>query len=368
MYPYLLRYWDGGPVEIAGTVDEGDDVSGFQVVHLPGHAPGLIGLFRERDRLALTSDCFYVIDPETSRQSPPGPPHPAFNEDTEQARESIRKLAALEPSAAWPGHADPVTGRRARPAGARRLGVMARKRLKAPSYEYRSPDGDVLALRGSMTPGTRLEYAATLGGSPLSQEDAWQRAVEFLFERLAVQLGGRRHRADHAPEGAARALPDGLARDERQWIRDVLREHLAEHFPELAAAVSARPGRVRRAAVRLLPRGRARPAGRRALDHARRAAAARARSARCSSARRGRCCAWRCPSRSAASGRRRATAHLDGFAPAELAEAEATDASLRIARAGEHARARRRRPGPDGPRRARPRAGPRGGAARAAGA
>ena len=79
-------------------------------MHLPGHAPGLIGLFRERDRLALTSDCFYVIDPETSRQIPPGPPHPAFNQDTEQARESIRKLAALEPSAAWPGHADPLTG------------------------------------------------------------------------------------------------------------------------------------------------------------------------------------------------------------------------------------------------------------------
>jgi glyoxylase-like metal-dependent hydrolase (beta-lactamase superfamily II)/predicted ester cyclase len=109
-YPHLLRFWDGGAVEIAGTVEEGDDVSGFRVVHLPGHAPGLIGLFRERDRLALTSDCFYVIDPETSRKVPPGPPHAAFNEDTEQARASIRKLAALDPAAAWPGHADALTG------------------------------------------------------------------------------------------------------------------------------------------------------------------------------------------------------------------------------------------------------------------
>ena len=109
-YPRLLRFWDGGAVEIAGTVKEGDDVSGFRVVHLPGHAPGLIALFRERDRLALTSDCFYVIDPETSRKVPPGPPHPAFNHDLEQARASIRKLAALEPSAAWPGHADALTG------------------------------------------------------------------------------------------------------------------------------------------------------------------------------------------------------------------------------------------------------------------
>ena len=110
VYRHLLSFWDGGAVRIDGTVDEGDDVSGFRVVHLPGHAPGLIGLFRESDRLALTTDCFYVIDPETSRKVPPGPPHPAFNEDTEQARTSMLKLAALDPSAAWPGHADPLTG------------------------------------------------------------------------------------------------------------------------------------------------------------------------------------------------------------------------------------------------------------------
>lgn len=37
-------------------------------------------------------------------------PHAAFNHDTETARASIRKLAALEPLAAWAGHANPVTG------------------------------------------------------------------------------------------------------------------------------------------------------------------------------------------------------------------------------------------------------------------
>jgi glyoxylase-like metal-dependent hydrolase (beta-lactamase superfamily II) len=109
-YPRLLRYWDGGAVRIAGTVDEGDDVSGFRVVHLPGHAPGQIALFRERDRLALTTDVFYVVDPMTSRKVPPAIPHPAFNLDDERARASIRKLAALEPAAAWPGHLDPLVG------------------------------------------------------------------------------------------------------------------------------------------------------------------------------------------------------------------------------------------------------------------
>jgi glyoxylase-like metal-dependent hydrolase (beta-lactamase superfamily II)/predicted ester cyclase len=110
VYPRLLEFWNSGPVEIAGTVDEGDDVSGFRVVHLPGHAPGLIALFRERDRLALTTDCFYVVDVDTSRPQAPAPPVDAFNQDTAQARESIRKLAALDPATCWPGHLGPLTG------------------------------------------------------------------------------------------------------------------------------------------------------------------------------------------------------------------------------------------------------------------
>ena len=103
------HFWDGGPVKIAGTVSEGDEVAGFRVVHLPGHAPGLIGLFRESDRLALTTDCFYTLD-GWGRDSDPHVPMATYNLDTEQARASIRKLAALEPLACWPGHANPVVG------------------------------------------------------------------------------------------------------------------------------------------------------------------------------------------------------------------------------------------------------------------
>jgi hydroxyacylglutathione hydrolase len=106
----LLPVWDGGAVQVAGTIQEGDEVAGFKVIDLPGHAPGLIGLFRESDRLALVSDCFYTLDPQTGIKGAARVPHPAFNIDTEQARQSIRKLAALEPSVAWAGHADPVRG------------------------------------------------------------------------------------------------------------------------------------------------------------------------------------------------------------------------------------------------------------------
>jgi steroid delta-isomerase-like uncharacterized protein len=110
VFPYLLRMWDGGPVQIADTVAEGDDVAGFEVVLLAGHAPGLIGLWRAADRLALVSDCFYTLDLQTGRHGYPRVPHAAFSLDTEQARASVRKLAAMEPAAAWAGHAQPLTG------------------------------------------------------------------------------------------------------------------------------------------------------------------------------------------------------------------------------------------------------------------
>jgi glyoxylase-like metal-dependent hydrolase (beta-lactamase superfamily II)/predicted ester cyclase len=115
--PYARTYfartlpaWDGGAVAIAGTVAEGDEIAGFEVVELPGHAPGLIGLFRATDRLALISDCVYTLDIQSGRKGGPRIPHPAFDADVERARASISKLAALAPSAAWAGHADPVTG------------------------------------------------------------------------------------------------------------------------------------------------------------------------------------------------------------------------------------------------------------------
>jgi steroid delta-isomerase-like uncharacterized protein len=101
------KVWDGGPVAIAGTIAEGDDVAGFEVVDIPGHAPGMIALWRASDRLALTSDAFYTIN-LWARDVAPGVPIEGYNLDTGQARASLRKLAALDPAAAWPGHARPV--------------------------------------------------------------------------------------------------------------------------------------------------------------------------------------------------------------------------------------------------------------------
>jgi hydroxyacylglutathione hydrolase len=110
LHRLLHRYaWDGGPVTISDTLAEGDEVAGFRVIELPGHAPGQIGLWRETDRLALSSDCFATVD-MWGRDRPASVPAAVYNFDTEQARASMRKLAALEPAAAWPGHGKPITG------------------------------------------------------------------------------------------------------------------------------------------------------------------------------------------------------------------------------------------------------------------
>ena len=116
LYPFLLRRWDGGAVKIDGTVEEGDEVAGFEVVHFPGHAPGLIGLWRESDRVALVSDTIYLVDSGRLKPLPDGEasvPHPAW--DHEQAKESVRKLAALEPKIVGAGHEHPLRGENLRP-------------------------------------------------------------------------------------------------------------------------------------------------------------------------------------------------------------------------------------------------------------
>jgi hypothetical protein len=111
------------------------------------------------------------------------------------------------------------------------------QRLSAPGSDYTDAHGNVLTLRGSLTPGARSEYAQVLSGAggraASTREDAWQRAVELLFERLAVRwvIAG-------APIERQREL---LARlrvatpEERAWVRQALREHCAEHFPDVDA-------------------------------------------------------------------------------------------------------------------------------------
>jgi hydroxyacylglutathione hydrolase len=118
LYPGLLRWWDGGAVKVNGTVAEGDEVAGFKVLHFPGHAPGLIGLWRESDRVALVSDVVYFVDSARLKPLPHGEasvPHPAFAWNHQEAKRSLRRLAELEPLVVAAGHEEPLRGDNLRP-------------------------------------------------------------------------------------------------------------------------------------------------------------------------------------------------------------------------------------------------------------
>jgi hypothetical protein len=106
-------------------------------------------------------------------------------------------------------------------------------KLTAPRSDYSDPEGNTLTLRGALTPATRAQYAEVLAGNQLSREDAWQRALEFLFERLAVRWEIAAVPIERQRELLARFRV--ASRSERDWVRGVLREHCAEHFPDVEA-------------------------------------------------------------------------------------------------------------------------------------
>ena len=110
-----------------------------------------------------------------------------------------------------------------------------RDRLRAPSSDYSDAAGNVLTLRGALTAGARREYGDLLAGreqnAAATREDLWQRALELLFERLAVRwvIAGVPLERQKELLGRLR-IASG---EERAWVRETLREHCAEHFPEL---------------------------------------------------------------------------------------------------------------------------------------
>jgi len=107
------------------------------------------------------------------------------------------------------------------------------EKLIAPGSDYTDAHGNTLTLRGALSPATRREYAQTFSGNLLSQEDARQRAIELLFERLAVRWVIADAPIERQRELLLRFRAAGA--EERAWIRTVLREHCAEHFPDVQA-------------------------------------------------------------------------------------------------------------------------------------
>ncbi len=102
---------------------------------------------------------------------------------------------------------------------------------RAPHTEYADGEGNTLLLRGALSAGSRRELAAARGAG-ISREDAEQRAFELLFERLAVSwtVAGVPNTGQRELLGRLRMATPA----ERQWVRDTLRTHCAERFPDVA--------------------------------------------------------------------------------------------------------------------------------------
>lgn len=107
-----------------------------------------------------------------------------------------------------------------------------RPRQKAPTVDYSDPGGDVLTLRQSLSAGTIAKLGQGPATAATTQEDAWHRRSELLFERLAVRweiadlpltdqkmLLGRYRMADAATQ---------------EWVRRTIDEHIERFIPELS--------------------------------------------------------------------------------------------------------------------------------------
>lgn len=95
-----------------GTVPH---LTGFRWIHTPGHAPGHISLFRDEDRVLIAGDAFVTVRQDllynvlTQKLEICGPPR-YLTTDWEAAKESVNKLADLNPAFAVTGHGHPVSG------------------------------------------------------------------------------------------------------------------------------------------------------------------------------------------------------------------------------------------------------------------
>ncbi len=108
--PRMMGSWDCGPLEVSATLAEGDAVGEFSVVHLPGHGPGCIGLWRERDRSRSAT----TASRSSTRRSPAraGPGSPIPRSTGRPSGRGSRSASSLRssPPPAGPDTGGPLSG------------------------------------------------------------------------------------------------------------------------------------------------------------------------------------------------------------------------------------------------------------------
>lgn len=107
----LAGFFGGPGHEVTRTLGDGDRVADFEVLATPGHTPGHISLWRQRDGLLILGDVAFHRNPATFRSGLREPFCSATYEPVTNRR-SLRLLADLRPSIVCFGHGEPVQGDR----------------------------------------------------------------------------------------------------------------------------------------------------------------------------------------------------------------------------------------------------------------
>jgi glyoxylase-like metal-dependent hydrolase (beta-lactamase superfamily II) len=104
----LARGWWKDHHPVSRRLRDGEETAGFTVTEFPGHTPGQIGLWRESDRTVICADVMRSMNLVTGLPQL-GEMPVIFTVDVEEARRSIRKLAALGANTICFGHGRPLT-------------------------------------------------------------------------------------------------------------------------------------------------------------------------------------------------------------------------------------------------------------------
>ncbi|WP_439556094.1 MBL fold metallo-hydrolase [Dyadobacter sp.] len=118
---YMADLYPNDPINVSDALQTLPVTSSVPVLpewkyyHTPGHAPGHISLWREKDKVLLSGDAFVTTRQEsalsvaTQRKVLSGPPK-YFTYDWEQSKESVNLLAELNPEIVASGHGKPMSG------------------------------------------------------------------------------------------------------------------------------------------------------------------------------------------------------------------------------------------------------------------
>jgi hypothetical protein len=114
---------------------------------------------------------------------------------------------------------------------------MAKRRKRPPrektaTVDYVDSEGNTLTLRESLSRGTIAKLEEGPATAATTQEDAWHRRSELLFERLAVswEIAGL-PLADQKMLLGRYRMADPLT---QQWVRERIAEHLDRYIPKLS--------------------------------------------------------------------------------------------------------------------------------------